>query len=493
MFDYDRDGALDLFFTGGGSISAESPVDIRGLPSALFRNEGSRKFTEVTEPGGLSAPPDYSQGCTAGDYDADGFLDLFVCCYGRSRLYRNLGDGSFAEDQGEAGFPAHDWHAAAVFADLDRDGFPELFVTRYAPWSPESDQVCLKQNGVRDVCGPASYTGTTCRFYQNLGNGTFEDQSERVGLRGNVRGLQVLATDLNDDGWIDFYVASDESPKQLYVGGPGGTLTEIAETAGAAVGEHGRAEGSMGADVGDYNGDGMPDLFVTNFEAEDNALYRNLGGNLFMHSTIGTGLGGASRMRVGWGTALTDFDGDGWLDLFVLNGNPLYVSGQTPFKQPPQLFRNRKGKRFEDISAEGGSFFQEAHAGRGVAVGDLDDDGASDVVTTQINEPVRVLFNRKAPKNFVRVELQALRGESAATGARITIEYDRRPVVRFVAQGGGFLSRFDPRIILPVDDSAADAEVVVRWPGRATERFSGLAAGKSHLLFEGRGSPEETP
>lgn len=490
MIDYDLDGVLDLFFTGGGTISTGGPVSIAGLPSALYRNEGQRQFGDVTNLCGFEAPPDFSHGCAVTDYDADGFPDLFVCCYGRSRLYRNLGDGSFAEAGDEARLPALGWHTGAAFADLDRDGLPDLFVSRYTDWSPEADQVCIDQHGVQDVCGPGSYPGTTCQFFHNAGDGAFDDWSQRVGLAGNIRGLGVVAADFNADGWVDFYVASDESPKHLYLGGPELRFTEDAVAAGVAVSENGRAEGSMGVDVGDYNGDGLLDILVTNFENEDNALYRNLGDGLFMHSTIASGLGGVSRMRVGWGTAMTDFDGDGWLDLFVLNGNPLYHTGLSPFKQAPQLFRNRQGKRFEEVSPQGGVFFRQAHAGRGLAVGDLDNDGAPDIVTVQVNDPVRILYNRLAPKNFVRVQLAARHGEREATGARLTIEYDRRRLVRFVVQGAGYLSRFDPRLIFPVDESASTAEVAVDWPGRATETFRGLAVRQTHLLIEGRGDTQ---
>ena len=247
----------------------------------------------------------------------------------------------------------------------------------------------------------------------------------------------------------------------------------------------------MGVDVGDYDGNGLPDLFVTNFENEDHSLFKNLGEGQFMHVSAAVGLSGTSRIRSGFGTSFIDFDSDGWLDLFVFNGNPIYRIAQSPFKQRPQLFRNQAGHRFENVSERGGAFFREVHSGRGSAVGDLDDDGALDLVVVPINDPVRILRNRFPPANFVRVELIARRGEPDSTGARVTAEFDGRPLVRFVVRGGGFYSQSDPRIVFPVVNGQADVEVIVDWPGRSREVFSRLAVRKTHVLIEGRG--EATP
>jgi hypothetical protein len=492
MVDYDRDGDIDLFFTGGGTIYADSPVRIGGLPSALFRNGGDWRFADASLPAGFAHAPDYSQGCAVTDFDADGFSDLLVCCYGRSRLYRNRGDGTYAGDSGETGLPAREWHTAAAFGDIDRDGLPDLFLARYADWSPEQDVVC-QRHGTRDLCGPSSYPGTTCQFFRNSGDGRFEDWSARVGLQGNVHGLGVVAADFNGDGRVDFYVASDETPKHLYLGTPESGFREAAAAAGVAVGELGQNEGSMGVDVGDYNGDGLPDIFVTNFENEDCSLYRNLGDGLFLHSTVAAGLSGRSRRRVGFGTSLSDFNGDGWLDLFVLNGNPIYTTAETPFKQTPQLFVNRQGRRFDEISDQGGPYFREAHSGRGAAAGDLDDDGALDLVTVLMNEPVRILANRLPRKNFLRVELRARRGEPDATGARVAAEFDGRRLIRFAARGTSYFSQPDPRFLFPLAPELEKADVTVDWPGRAREVFRGLAARRTHVLVEGRGEVHDSP
>ncbi|HEY2252563.1 MAG TPA: VCBS repeat-containing protein, partial [Planctomycetaceae bacterium] len=346
MIDLDLDGDVDLFFTGGGTISPRpeaiesqppeaqppgSETIIRGLAPALYRNEGNLHFIDVTKAANFTAAFDYSHGCTVTDFNCDGFPDLFVCCYGRSRLYRNRGDGTFDEAADETSLPAPGWGTTAVFADCDRDGLPDLLLARYTDWKADRETPCTNRERIRDVCEPSAYAKTTCLLLHNSGDGSFEDWSERAGFTGRVRGLGTVAADLNGDGWIDFYVASDESPKLLYLGGPQFPLQESAIPAGVALSASGRAEGSMGIAVGDYDGDGLADVFVTNFETEDHALYRNLGNGLFLHSTVAVGLSGYSRMRSGWGAELVDFDGDGWLDIFVLNGSPFYHHGQTRF------------------------------------------------------------------------------------------------------------------------------------------------------------------
>lgn len=488
--DFDRDDDMDLFITGGGPISSAESGDhaakIGGYPSALWRNGGDLTFTDATADCGLAQAADYSQGCAVVDFDTDGFPDLFVCCYGRSRLYQNRGDGTYLESTGWCATTQNQWHTAATFADFDRDGNPDLFIARYADWTPDKDVKCDKK-GVRDLCGPSSYPGTICLVMHSNGDGTFTDWSDQFGLQGNVHGLAVVAGDLNLDGFVDFYVASDVTPNQLYLGAASLPLAESAATAGVAVNEWGQAEGSMGVDVADYDGDGRPDIFVTNFELEDNALYHNEGNGLFLHASAAAGLSGVSRMRVGFGTSLADFDGDGWPDLFVLNGNPIYQVAETPFKQPSQLFRN-VGGRFSERSGEGGTFFREVHSGRGNAVVDLDNDGALDLVVVPMNDPVRLLRNRRPPRNYVRIQLRALDGEADATGAWVTTDYEGRKLVQYAVRGTGFFSQSDTRMIFPTSADKLTAAVTVHWPGRGAEVFRDLAAKASHVLIEGRGA-----
>ena len=483
--DFDRDGKCDLFMTGGGTISSDASTEICGRASVLFRNQGDWQFDNVSTHSGFSSAPGYSQGCASGDFDADGFPDLFVCGYNGSHLYRNCGDGTYLDINPWGSSLSEDWTTAAVFADFDHDDLPDLLITRYAKWSPDTDINCSKR-GIRDLCGPTSYAGTTCLALRNSGDGVFEEYSAQAGIRGSVHGLAVVAADLNLDGWVDFYIASDVTPNQLYLGGPRLPLQERGISAGVAFNEWGQAEGSMGVDIADFDGDGHPDIWVTNFEREDNALYRNLGNGVFLHTTAAAGLSGVSRMFVGFGTAMTDFDHDGRPDLFVLNGNPIYSAAESPFKQKPQLFRNLGG-RFEEVSEHGGTFFREAHSGRGSAVADFDDDGALDIIAIPMNDSVRILRNRMSPENFIRVQLVAQHGETDATGARVSAEFQGRTLTRFAVRGTGFFSQSDTRMIFPATRDLSTAEITVQWPARDREIFRDLAVRKTHTLIEGHG------
>ena len=489
MIDFDRDGDLDLFFTGGGTIRG-SPVRVEGLPSAMFRNDGGLSFVDVTTAAGFGHRIDYSHGCAVSDFDADGFPDLFVCCYGRSRLYRNSGCGWFTDVTESSGLIVDGWSTAAAWADVNKDGWPDLFIVRYLDWSPETDRPCKNRSAMREVCGPRSYRGVVDKLFRNRGDGTFEDVSKHAGLNERGNGLGVVAADLNGDGWIDFYVANDETNNHLYLGRPQARFQESAFLGGVATNEYGMHDGSMGLDVGDYDGDGRPDIWVTNFEAEDNGLYKNVGNASFSHSTAIAGLAGHSRPLVGFGTALHDFDSDGWPDIFVANGHVFYHGGQAPYRQPAQLFRNLEGKRFLNASQQGGSYFRVDHAGRGTAVGDLDGDGAIDIVVVHQNEPVAILRNRKTPANFVGIRLRGVSSEPHAVGAKVTCHTRGRTLVSWICSGAGYFSHFDQQLIFPLGDNDL-ADVTVTWLDGTREKFRDLKPGGTRILIEGQGQPHD--
>ena len=485
MIDFDADDDLDLFFTGGGSISAP-PEGIQGLPNALFRNDGNWQFVNVTEKSGLSQPSHYSHGCAVADFNQDGYPELVVCGFGSCRLYLNAQDGTFREVTDAANLHSDGWNITAASGDFDQDGWPDLLIVRYLDWNPEIDHRLYTNQGQREVAGPTFYEGVQSRLLRNQGDGSFEDITHSAGLRAVGKGLGAVIADLNRDGWLDIYMANDEMANHLYLGRDELPFQEVGIEAGVATDELGNPEGSMGLDVGDYDGDGQLDLWVTNFRGEDNGLYRNLGDGSFLRTTHSVGLAGTSRQFVRWSTALADFDSDGWLDIFEANGHVSYRDPQSPLQQPAQLFRNVMGKRFQNVSEQCGSYFRGEHIGRGAAVGDLDNDGALDIVVTHLDEPVSMLRNRKSPKSFVRVNLRATCGDRNAIGALAVMTSAGHRLTRCVRSGAGYASHFDQRIIFPVSETDP-LEVTVSWPGREIEIFRNMKLGLTSTLVEGEG------
>ena len=489
VFDADSDGDLDLYCPGGGTFDPTSAAAV-GQPGKLFRNEGHCRFTDITADAGLSVPIDYSHGAVAGDYDRDGSPDLFVTCFGQSRLYRNLG-GSFVDVTAQAGLTALSWDTAAVFADLTGDGWPDLYVVTYVKFDPRTARPCGRPPDRPDVCPPQNFPPLLDRLYVNQGDGTFVDQSIVAGLTELGRGLGVLSADLNQDGWLDLYVANDGDPNLLYFGGPEFPFVEGGLAAGVAVNERGLPEGSMGLDAGDVDGDGRPDLVVTNFELEDNAFYRNLGGGQFEHATTQFGLAGTGRAYVGFGTGLYDLDGDNWPDWYVLNGHVLYRTGQSPFLQPSFVFQNATGRRFVDVSVQAGSFFRRRHAARGSAVVDLDNDGGPELVVSGLEEPITILRHRKPPAAWMTITLQAGGGDPTGLGAEVSLEAFQRRVTIPMRAGTSFASHVDPRATFCLEQNRQTADVFVRWLSGRREIFRSLTASQRHHLREGTG--DESP
>lgn len=486
IFDFENDDDVDVFILSGGTFNG-SPIVVGGLPCGLYRNNGDMKFTDIATLAGVDQSPNYTLGCSVCDYNSDGMADLFVTGYPHCQLYCNRGDGSFQEMICDVGLTLDGLHAASTWGDFNGDGFPDLFVTGYAQFDLREDRVCGEDlRHIRDICGIFQYPPAPDRLFLNRGNGTFEETTKTAGLRADGRGLGVVAADVNDDGCLDLYVANDFTPNFLYLGDGKGTFRECGLVSGTALDDRGSPQGSMGVDFGDYDGDGLGDLFVTNYQLEDNTLYRNLGNGIFAVVTSRTDLHDVCRPYVGFGTGWVDWDGDGWLDLFVLNGHVMYHTGRSPYEQPQFLFRNIEGKRFENISKKGGPYFSDRLVARGGVVGDLDNDGSPDLVAVHHNSPVSVLKNQKRSDQWVSICLHGTTSEPFVAGAVVTADFAGRRLVRHVHNGAGYLSAFDRRIILPVDDPVK-GECSVRWLNGSIERFRNLRLRQTNHLIEGRG------
>ncbi len=492
MLDFDRDDEIDLFFPGGGEFQ-QTPPEVRGLPGQLFRNASGMQFVEVS---GLSrineTPADYSHGATVVDFNLDGWPDLFVTCFGNCRLLRNDGCGGFDDVTESSGLSISGWSTAAAWGDADHDGCPDVFVTGYLTWSLADNPICFAPDAkTRDVCPPQRFTPAQDRVFRNSGDGRFDEQTQTAGLRADGKGLGVVAADVNEDGWLDFYVANDVVANHLYLGAAEFQWREVGLTSGAAVNEFGAAEGSMGVDFCDFDGDGHGDLWVTNFELEDNSLYRGSGQGLFTHSTMRVGLGGSSRRNVGFGTGWADFNGDGWTEPFVVNGHVLAHSPTSAYRQPAVLYRSQEGKRFIDVTSEAGPWFDALHAARGAAIGDLDHDGAIDLVVVEQDEPATVLRNRQSPTHWIGVQLIGVDCDRDAIGARLSMTFAGRTLVRWITSGAGYLSQFDSRCLFPIDGDHP-VDLTIDWPGGASERFTRLAPRTTQKLIQGHGTQIKT-
>jgi hypothetical protein len=485
MCDYDRDGRLDLYLTGGGQLNGP-PIEIHGLPSALYRNGGDLRFVDVTPQAGVSAGTFYSHGVTVADFDNDGFPDLFVAGFQGCRLYRNNGDGSFSDATDSAGLVIDRWAVSGAWLDIDNDACLDLYVITYCDWLPDHTRRCPNDQGLRDTCAPFLYPGARDYLWRSRGDGTFEDITDRAGLEPASRALGLVSVDVNEDGWMDIYVVNDVQENHLYQGGPKLPLQSIGLIAGVSLSTSGERQGSMGVDAGDFDGDGLIDLWYANYSNQDNSLMRNMGDAGFLGSSETTKMLGVSRPWVGFGTGFVDFDGDGWLDLFVMNGHVSYDRLDAPYYQPPQLFRNHDGRHYTEISDLGGPYFSIRHAGRGAAVGDLDNDGGPDLAVSHQNDPVTLLRNRQPAEHWVRVALHGVRSNRDAVGAKVTAPFGDRQLTRWVRGGGGYASYFDPRILFPAKDDKS-ITVTVKWPGGGSEVFADLQPGRTHELIEGLG------
>lgn len=476
LFDYDRDGDLDVYLVQGNPAAGGNK---------LFRNElipsGQLRFADATAAAGVGNA-DWGMGAAVGDYDGDGDPDLLVTNYGANLLYRNNGDGTFADVSKQAGITGDGWNTSAIFFDYDRDSQLDLFVARYVDFSWSNAKTCRGPSGALDYCSPKAYRGTLDRLFRNQGNGTFVDVTRRTGINIPAPGLGVAVTDADGDGWPDIYVANDGEANQLWMNLKNGRFKEQALEAGVAYGDDGIPQAGMGLAVSDYNGDGFDDILVTNLTGEGATLYRNTGGGLFEDVSAASGVRKLSFGSTGFGTVWIDANNDGTLELFMTNGAVTRIESQNgqahPFRQPALLLKQRRG-RFVEASSPALN-----DVGRGAAIGDLDNDGDQDIVINNNNGPARLLLNDSASGGYLRIALNS----QQPVGARITLASDA-VLSRRVSGGGSYLAASEPVAHFGLGVKQVIGGVTVEWPDGKKERWLSPGVNKTITLKQGTGNP----
>jgi len=468
--DFDRDGRLDLCFTGGGGFESDSIV---GLPTRLFRNLTGQTFADVSRHAKLAAPDTYTQGCSFCDIDCDGFPDMLVTGYAGLQLFMNAGDGTFHEVAKTSGLTDALWSSSAAWGDLNGDGWPDLYVAHYADWSTENDPVCPSPwpEHDRDVCPPRAFKPLPDVLYFSRGDGTFVNTSQQAGLRDDGKGLGAITADLDHDGDLDIYVANDMVDNFLYLNDGHGNFTEAGLLSGTATDFEGRPNGSMGLAVCDYNGDLFPDLWVTNFEQETFGLYRNDGNANFVHASREAGITAIGQLFVGFGTAMGDLDCDGDEDCMISNGHVVYYPTVSGERQQPVLLENTGDGRFVSVGQSAGDYFTEPHLGRGLILADLNNDGRLDAVAGHSNEPASVLLNETSLKDRTWLSIRLIGTVSSrdAVGTRVVLETTDGKQLRHVVGGGSFQSQNDLRVHFGIAKNAQVLSVTIYWASGITQ------------------------
>ena len=513
LLDYDRDDDLDVFVVQGSMLGAATSEAATFAPRhqppyahRLYRNDlevgpsGERtlRFTDVTIASGITSAG-YGMGATAGDYDGDGWVDLYVTNLGHNQLLHNDGDGTFSDVTAPAGVDDQRWSVSAAFFDYDRDGRLDLYVGNYVDFRVATHKSCSSPSGALDYCGPSAFGPEADRLFRNRGDGTFEDATVAAGIaRSPAPSLGEAVGDFDGNGYLDLYIANDGAPNFLWLNRGDGTFVDEALLGGCAVNAEGQPEASMGVVPGDFDADGDIDLFMTHLDRETNTIYLNDGSALFSDATEQSGLGMTSWSSTGFGTARLDFDGDGILDLFVANGAVKRIEAQLrsgephPLRQPNLLYRGLGSARFEDITAAAGPAFATAEVSRGVAAGDLDNDGDLDLVVTNNGGSLRLLVNTsETTRPWVGLRLMGGSPRRDQLGARVAlVKPGGGPIWRMVSVDGSYASSGDPRVLWR---GLGSAEVIVRveWPDGTSELFPAPETGRYTTLEQGTGRPAQ--
>ena len=489
FIDYDNDGWQDIFIANGtgwpghpGHVS--TPV--------LYHNNHDGTFTDVTKKAGLAIPM-YGMGVAVGDYDNDGYDDLFVTAYGQNHLFRNNGNGTFTDVTKKAGLIASpELSASAAWVDYDRDGHLDLLVTNYVQWSPEKDLYCTMDGKSKSYCTPETYPGASVRLWRNNGNGAFTDVTKKAGLYDPTsKSLGIAILDANQDGWPDIAISDDTQPNKLFINNRNGTFTEQGVAAGIAYSEDGVARAGMGIDAADYDRSGYPSLVVTNFSNQMIALYHNERNGLFVDVAPTSEVGRSSLLTLGFGCFFFDYDLDGWPDLYIADGHLddsiERIQQRIHFAEPPHLYHNLAGKGFEDLAGSMGQSFDAARVARGAAYGDIDNDGAPDVIITTNAGPAVLFLNQGSTNHALRVKLIGTKSNRDGIGAEVTVKSATTSQKQMLRSGSSYLSASELVLTFGLGSSTKADAIEVHWPSGAVDRLTNVNADQIITVREGSG------
>lgn len=490
FLDYDSDGWQDILLVNG----MDWPGHKRQRSTLrLYRNNRNGTFTDVTRSAGLDVEM-YGMGVAVGDYNNDGFPDIFISCVGQSRLFRNTGKGTFVDATRSSGLSGRQgFSTSALWFDCDRDGLLDLFVCNYVRWSPEHDVFCSLDGTHKSYCTPEAYRGDTCWLFHNRGDGTFEDVTATSGIfDSSSKSLGVAMLDYDQDGWMDLLVANDTQPNKLYRNLRNGKFKDVAVEAGLAFSTEGKARAGMGVDVGDFDNSGKPGIAITNFDNEMTGLYRASAPGVFDDISVPSGVGAASRNTLGFGCMFLDADLDGALDLAVANGHidetVRNIRGNVGYAQAPQLFLNLGNGKFRDVAGEAGGGFEKSKVGRGLAYGDFDRDGDLDILLTTNNGPAFLFRNDQAAGNrSIRFQLTGTKSNRDAIGAAVRVFAGGQSQSRLVRGGSSYLSQSEMPVTFGLGKRDKIERAIIDWPSGRAEEYKGLWAGKSYKCIETKG------
>jgi enediyne biosynthesis protein E4 len=490
LFDYDNDGYLDIFFVN--SLTVELLKANKKTRSVLYRNNRDGTFSDVTDKARVG-DVGWGMGCAVGDFNNDGFDDLYVTSIGPDHLFKNNGNGTFTDVTQEAGVSDPRFSTGAAFLDYDNDGRLDLFVTNYVGFDINNlpafgkDPSC-QFKGVPVQCGPRGLPGAGDSLFRNNGDGTFTDVSKKAGVADSkgYYGLDVVGSDFDGDGWIDIFVANDSTPNFLYHNNGNGTFSEIGFESGTALDKNGNEQGCMGVTLGDYNHDGLLDMFITNFDDEYNVLYRNAGRGSFVDVSHESGLAMISLPYVGWGTKFFDYDNDGWLDLFVANGHA--YPQRDRYRQRKLLHRNNRDGTFSEVAAQFGSALMEERASRGTAFGDIDNDGDVDIVVNDLDSAPQLLRNDGGSKNnWILVKTIGVKSNRNGIGAKVKVVSGDLTQLDEVRSGGSYVSQNDLKLHFGLEKRTSVDLIQVRWPSGAVDTLTNVSVNKIVTIKEGKG------